>query len=268
MLVLIALSHAQAGPNANGYLLLHTDDTLVYSSGTDYAGQSSRECDDDFICPPYHDPACPDRKTTLDVASDRGSDIAIWWVLAAFPPDACPRGKGVTFGARWDSPEQIVIVDSGMAGDFEIPTPDWPHASGSGTAVVWERTNLSQMFEVYWFAGYVPYGTATFRLAPHPTQGVAFADDAVPANVDPIAEEHLATLGFNGALGTNPYVDDPPGACCIDSDCRVLPQATCDAMDGMFQGAETECEPNPCTATPVVESSWGTIKQSYRHRQP
>jgi hypothetical protein len=53
----------------------------------------------------------------------------------------------------------------------------------------------------------------------------------------------------------------PEGACCIDTVCVITTEAGC---QGTWQGAGTDCDPNPCVPVPVEESSWGHIKANYR----
>ncbi len=48
-------------------------------------------------------------------------------------------------------------------------------------------------------------------------------------------------ISSNGASG------DPVGACCITSICAVLPQSTCEAAGGSYQGDGTSCDPDPCS---------------------
>lgn len=215
-------STAMAGPNAGGLLLVHTDDTVIFSTDTPtYIGQSTMACDPDFDCPPQdHDPDC--LITFPDPTSGKpDTENAVWWVLAAFPEGSCPSLAGLTFGATWPNENDIIISAFGHGGDFELPTSNWPFFLGSGTAVTWglvEGQATGRVTEVYWFAGYAYYGPAIFTLGPHPTQDGNFADAAVPSNIDPITG--YGALGLRGATGTNP-----------------------DFMP-----------------TPTIESSWGDIK--------
>ena len=218
----IAGTSALAGPNAGGALWLHTDDALEFSDGTDYKGMSGRNCVDDFNnCPPQ----VLDCVQSANPTSGRAlQETAVWWVLAAFDSSSCPRLSGITFGVGWENENDISIVASGKAGDFEIPTDGWPGYLLTGTAVTWQSPRLTHLAEVYWFAGYAYYGPAVFEIRHHPTQGSDFADDTIPANLDPIPPEKRGTLGLGGATGVNPDPDGP---------------------------------------TPTLEQSWGSLKRIF-----
>lgn len=198
---------AMAGPNAGGVLLVHTDDTVVYTPDTaSYLGLSTMGCDSDFDCPPYDDPDC--LSIPPDATSGKAdTENAVWWVLAAFPANSCPSLAGLTFGATWAAENDIVITALGPGGEFELPTSNWPFYLGEGTAVTWSSGQTARVTEVYWFAGYAYYGPATFNLGPHPTQGGNFADASVPSLIDPIAG--YGSLGLRGAVGTNPDFPTP-----------------------------------------------------------
>jgi hypothetical protein len=211
----------QAGPNAGGALWVHTDDTVVYTSDTDYAGLSGRDCPDEFECPKDTDDC---RNLPVYPTSGRPQgDTVVWWVLAAFHPDACPRVAGVVFGVGWDEEMDIGIDAYGTTADFEISTPLWPYYFGEGTAVTWGSANRTELFEVYWFAGSAYYGPALFRITSHPTQGSSFADDSIPAQVDVIPDDKKGALGLSGETGFNP-------------------------------------EPGP---VPTLDASWGSLKQIF-----
>ena len=64
---------------------------------------------------------------------------------------------------------------------------------------------------VYTLAAVEYYGTdASLDLIGHPTGGGWFADDAVPANLDPIAD--YGRMGFNSNPGYLPCPDGPTPA--------------------------------------------------------
>ena len=54
------------------------------------------------------------------------------------------------------------------------------------------------------------------------------------------------------------------GACCLGLECRVLTASECSGQGGVFLQEGLDCEPNPCTAIPVVPTTWGRIKTRYR----
>ncbi len=59
--------------------------------------------------------------------------------------------------------------------------------------------------------------------------------------------------------------DEPSAACCLPSGiCVVVPETECSAAEGDWLWPLTSCVPDPCTPTPVEETSWGKIKARYR----
>ncbi|MCA9727900.1 MAG: hypothetical protein KC729_09480 [Candidatus Eisenbacteria bacterium] len=238
---------AQAGPNADGVLMVHVDDSIVYSDGMSYVGLSDRNCADDFNCP-IHDEACSQQTNIATSTKGAGSidEITVWWVLAAFPQASCPRLSGITFGVGWGTgANDVTVVGYGSAGDYEIPSDEWPSNFGNGTAVVWSSARRAHLIEVYWFAGYATYGPVEFTLGPHFTQGGNFADDAVPSHLDPIRE--YAKLGLGGATGHNPSVEgSPSGACCIGDLCAVRTEEGCANSGGFYLGDDVPCDPTTC----------------------
>jgi len=51
------------------------------------------------------------------------------------------------------------------------------------------------------------------------------------------------------------------GACCApDGSCTITTQANC---QGQYMGDGTTCDPNPCKPVPVLNKTWGAIKNLY-----
>lgn len=173
------LSQAVAGPNSGGTLLLHAEIGVTYTSEeANYCAQSTlSDCDLATI-------SAPELTTT------------VVFVMAAFPDSSHSRLSGVSFGMDFD-PLAISVADHGHCGDFELSTAEWPDP-GSGTSVTWTSPRLAPLEEVYWMALYA-YHATTVAVDAHPVQDGVFADDSVPANLDPITA--YGTLGFGVALG-------------------------------------------------------------------
>ncbi|MCA9727168.1 MAG: hypothetical protein KC729_05745, partial [Candidatus Eisenbacteria bacterium] len=220
---------ALAGPNAGGTLILALSEGTAYSPDIDY-------------CQSVTATSC--EAAVYNTGSAYEGETVVLNCLAAFP--VAGRLAGITFGVNYD-PNSVAVIDFGACGDFELPDPSWP-VPLSGTAVTWSFRRTEQLVPVYWFAAYsynyaVPY-SLTLRI--HPTQGGNFADDSVPAVLDPI--EGFGAFGFNdaGALPC-PVVGEPTGACCFaDGTCSVETEADCATAGGSYQGNDTTCEPNPC----------------------
>lgn len=214
------------GPNRAGTLILHAAPGLVFTDDADFCGVAG-------------DPDCG----TVVNRADDGEPVVVH-VLAAFPESATPRLLGLTFGITY--PDCVQVLDWQSCGDFEIVTPEWP-GPGAGTAVTWAGAQTTTVVEVYWFAA---AGTAEepgeIALQTHPTQEALFADDAIPANLDPIVE--LGSFGFFRDGSTPcPGPQTPIGACCFeDGACRVWTFPNCAEAGGNFLGVERPCDPDPC----------------------
>ncbi len=241
----VSSSPGQAGPNSNGALILATPDVVFCQADCGMIDLSN--CEDAVTNLPGYTP-----------------DADLWFVMAAFASDASPRVTGVTFGVDFDA-STVFLADFAACGDFELADGNWPEP-GSGTAVTWNEPQFDLLNTVYWFVGYEYYGNDTaFDLIAHPGQGASFADDSVPAELDPI--ELLGSLGFNDDPGSLPCPQPlgATGACCFsDGSCQTLDETECSGGGGEYRGDDTSCDPNPCGISPTFESSWGEVKALYR----
>ncbi|MCA9758823.1 MAG: hypothetical protein KDA27_23720, partial [Candidatus Eisenbacteria bacterium] len=194
--LLVSLSSiARSGVNANGYLLLHTDDTVVYSEDDEatYCDMLSLECPFDPECDDDHS-GCAMALDDLEPTSGRGPDPAVIWVIAAFPESSCPRVSAVQFGLSWPYEVELGFVGYGNCADFEIATDGWPTDLGSGTAITYGNAVRRTGFPVYWFAAYSYYGPIEVSIANFTTGPAAFADDSVPSILDNIPREHWGVV--------------------------------------------------------------------------
>lgn len=241
---LVLVSSAEGGPNAGGVIILHWNESVVYSPGITYCGQSAL-------------PSCNDAVTRAD-----NPGTLVLHALAAFPLENFPRLAGICFGVQYDE-SQNVVVDWGYCGDFELHTSDWP-SSGAGSCVTWFEAQTGHLTEFHWFAAYSIYGNPTeLALSPHPTGGGNFGDDDVPSNIDAIAD--YGTFGF--------YMDgdlpcpNPRAACCFpDGSCIALTEVECSVQGGVYQGDGTECTPQLCEPVPTLDTTWGRVKNNYHER--
>jgi hypothetical protein len=59
--------------------------------------------------------------------------------------------------------------------------------------------------------------------------------------------------------------DDPLiRVCCLGCDCFLMTREECLAAGGEWHEEWDDCDPNPCTGSPVEGTSWGAIKNIYR----
>lgn len=192
--LLASVGPVLAGPNANGILLLHETEGIVFTDDGDYCGLTSL-------------PGCRDADLSVE-----GSDPAVFHVLALFPEGSAPRVRAASFGLEYD-PSRLTLLAGGHCADFEIATAGWP-GPGEGTAVAWVVAQTAPVLEVYWLAGYASDVTL-LALSGHPTQGASFGDDSIPSVLDPIGA--LGALGF----GRNGYAPCPGAA--DPEECTVMP---------------------------------------------
>lgn len=229
MMLILAAPIALAGPNWGGVLVVHAT-TLAFTSDTPtYVGLSGVACGQDGPafpavqqCPPY-DPiggVTPCVPNAANPTSTMPADVPhVWYVMAAFADNACPRIKSLGFQIEYDATKvQIVgqgvaVPDDAVAVKLPVPSTEdgaaFP-ANRSGMAVSFSNPRTSQLQEVWWFAGYsyADAVDATFALKVLPGGGNdSFVDDTVPAVLDPITA--FGVLGLGGTSGENPQAINP-----------------------------------------------------------
>ena len=204
---------ALAGANVGGYLLLHTDDSVIYTSDDEatYSSFLDAECPIDPECDDNHVPCVDFLFNNVNPTSGRdgtAGEVSMIWLLAAFELDACPRVSGVQFGLSWELEAQPNFKAYGNCGDFELPTAGWPAELNAGVAVTWSSARKRHGLPIYWFAAYEYYMPTTISVAEFPNApGAAFADDQIPSQLDHVDAGHRGSVGLNGAIGDNPYPD-------------------------------------------------------------
>ncbi len=242
----LAAGEASGGVNSNGTLVLADLDRMG-------------SCNED---PCLRNEVCFDFPESCDEVSAQieKSRFSVWaGVYAAFPADASPVLYRLSFGLEYD--EANVFVANTAACGSSTDDPNWP-SSGSGTVVTLSEPETDRFILTSWIVAYEYYGVpSALSLVPHPGLGATFYDDSVPP-----VEDSIVALGSFGFSGTDGYVPCPDelGACCFPTECLLSQDAECDAAGGSFLGDGTSCEPDPCQATPVIGSSWGALKRTFR----
>ena len=239
----LTTSVALAGPNAGGTIIAH--DASIAFTGCD-----GPCCGQGVVLT-----SCGAADVELD--GSNSTNQGLWKIYACFPRAASPRLAAISLGIHYPSGSSgISIVAFGPCGvtsGYEFPEPGWP-GNDSGDAMAFTPVMTATVNEIYWFFGYTKSAGAhnIFQLRdnPDPNLGGAFADDASPANVDPIAG--YGSMGFD-TPGTV-ACPDALGACCDDNTgaCTLVPLSDC-APPERWQGSGS-CNPNPCPATSSVGS--------------
>jgi hypothetical protein len=283
--LLVAARPAFAGPNEGGMLLLHCNETLQFSAGSNFDGYAQLY----------------DAKDAVTQVPGDGQGV-IYFVLASFDEFAMPKLKSISFGIELSSPT-VEPIRWGVTGETNIVAPigSWP-SSGSGIGIGWSAPFTRRLEEIYWFCGYA-YAGQTVKLVEDPVHGGEMVDDAFPPILDTIAGYGMLGFGVKGfnprsdgeatgaccsgsgrcllrtstgcqALSGYNYTGDNTvcspnpctpgvGACCIRADCRMLLWDECLDARGLFQSEGVGCEPTPCEFT-RVETTWGALKSTYR----
>lgn len=224
---------AMAGRNANGALIVHTNDSYNYSSQTVCTTASGN----------------PGTCEAANTQSDRYAG-AVVWLLAAFDPLSSPGVTVIYFGINYDDANLDpggALRFCGPAGTLEVADPDWPY-TGRGNSVAFGSPVYSTLFVFYAFQiQNFGAGGEFFCTAINPTGGyAAFVDDGNPPGLDQVYNFGCVVWG---APGHNDCPRPPVnGACCFDDgSCQVVDGAqTCAALGGRYQGDNSLCDPNPC----------------------
>jgi len=290
LLVLLA-GPAQAGPNAGGTLVAH-DTGLVLSSepGLSYPSPAPAQC-----------PSSIDAELPLGLPGEDAGWV--WKVYAVFPTGSSPRLKAFCMGSAFPANVLVAeggLPDP--VSDFEIPQGGWPTTSGGGVGISFWNIKTDLINEVYWFGGYAYGGAAEWSITAHPVQQMIFVDDSMPPLEDLIVGLGSIGFGMAGQVvcpeaqpvpgaccfadghcemqlpdvcaeaggtyygGECQSVSCPTpeyGACCVGLTCHVVTPEDCAAQEGVYQGPDTDCDPNPCEVIPVEETTWGKIKNRF-----
>jgi hypothetical protein len=232
---LVALEYpALAGRNANGALVVHTDDSIQYSNTPDY-------------CMTAVPGSCSELNTRTDVPY---GIPAVVWLLAAFPDGSSPTVTRIQFGIHHNLPVgEWYFLQARPCGPspLELPDEGWPEPNDCGNIVAFESPVYDQIFKYYIFGVYLEsgqfFGTRTYPS----TDEAQFVDDGDPPRADRIY--NFGTIRW-GAPGENQCPTPPvEEACCFqDGTCLFILASDCDAQGGMTQGPGTTCDPNPCPA--------------------
>ncbi|MBM3287187.1 MAG: hypothetical protein FJY88_07545 [Candidatus Eisenbacteria bacterium] len=231
---------AMAGVNANGAIIVHTNDAYTYSAGTRCTTPLARPA------------TCQETITQ----TNRDATRSVLWFLWAFLPDATPRVTTVYFGMNmdmtcldpteftwaWCSPTGVTPsqdVSAGWPGDGESATVGWPVAI---------TQNLYPFMVIR--AGVElcgPPSTAYICSSINHVGGyAAFVDDSNPPVTDNVNRFGCVRWYEPGYVNC-PEIAIVRGACCYPSGlCVLLQQQEC-LPPGVYLGNDTVCEPqNPC----------------------
>jgi hypothetical protein len=178
-----------AGPNAGGVLLVHCDPSAEVPGEATFVDGGLAACDSAVVQAP-------------------ADSTVLWFVYAAFPPEASPRVSVVSFGCQFDADSVGILWSAAPPGSTALRyEPDasnnvfWPYP-GTGELLGFASPLTGTLNEIYCFAGYGPQGE-TFAVVANPdsVQGGTFADDDVPSALDAIVDYGSLGFGVAGTLG-------------------------------------------------------------------
>lgn len=228
---------ALAGRNAGGAMVVHTSDSYNYSNQTACTTAAG-------------DPGTCDAAVTT-ATRDAGQVV---WLLAAFPEGTSPGVGVVYFGIEYDDTTLdpgAAYRACGPAGSLEVPDTDWPY-TGRGNSVAFGSAVIDDLlFPFYVFK--IDGGTdgSYFGTGVNPTGGYASFTDDNTGNPTNDLVTRFGTVRWNTA-GVNQCPVLAPGACCLnDGSCTLAMPDACTTQEGVFQGLDTVCDPNPCPAPQV-----------------
>jgi hypothetical protein len=231
----VVFANTGAGPNADGAIIVHTNDSYAYNSltvCTTTLGQPA---------------SCAAAVTRTDKVA-----AAVVWFLAAFRPTASPAVASIYFGINFDDVNldpTTRFAPCGPAGTVEAPDAGWPsnqagNSMGFGSPIV---GNI--LFRFYYFkADDMSDGVASPYLcsAINPTGGFA----AFYSNQFPPAEDYIEKFGCVRwyAQGSNDCPYPLEGSACCDPAtgvCLYLEEVDC-LPPAVWHPEWPSCSPNPC----------------------
>jgi hypothetical protein len=235
LLLLIALSgivagQSHAGRNANGMMLVHTDDAVVYTATADYCSSTAP-------------PRCEDFVNTSHMTAE---DVTVIWLMAAFVQSSSPGVTTVQFGIHHNLPSnQGYFERFSPCGPqyLELPDAGWPELNDCGNLVAYGVPVYDHTFPFYWFAVWHDDDNSFFGTRTYPSTNEAkFVDDGNPPIEDLCFA--FATLRWNVPGEMNCFPDWHFGACCYpDGHCEFTRPEDC---TGTYMGDGVQCDPNPC----------------------
>ncbi|MEZ4648983.1 MAG: hypothetical protein R3E97_09415 [Candidatus Eisenbacteria bacterium] len=292
-LAFAAVGPSLAGPNANGTLIIHAvpglaycdfgtpcEQTDAYGPATCEEAISNLDADAIFLWSVYaaFAPTDSPRLSGVTFGVDYDDESVVLLDFSAcgdfeLPTGAWPQpgaGTAVTWSVTQTSPLTHVYAFVGYNYSFygeDVSFDLVPHPSQGGFFADDDvPSNLDPI---------VDYGKLGFGNNPGylpcpsgPVPGACCLPDCGPCVVM-LDEECLQVGGLFMGQGTvcdpNPCDCPPFGACCLsDGSCDLGTEAECMNQGGDWMGEGTTCDPDPCPPVPVLESTWGRIKGTYR----
>lgn len=257
-ILMLATSPVLAGKNANGAMVVHTDDDYSWTSGV---------CGSFDTWMPHNWCVCLNTRTDKDENTP-----ALIWFVAYFMGSTNPGVSIVYFGHDHNLPEgsHVHYGFCGPTGSLEMPDAGWPDAPATagnmvafGTPIVGDRMIPFYYVDVYGFEG------AYYCTGSHPGGGyAAFVDDSNP----PISDhcEYFGCVRWYEYSYNDCPLGEGSGACCLpDGTCQEWGLDMCMMEGGEWIGYCLTCDPDPCVNSSVSEIAvetvtWGRVKTTYR----
>ncbi len=208
---MLIASPSWAGRNVNGMMLVHTDDSIVYTATADYCQSATPGRCEDFVNTSHK---TPDEATVV-------------WLMAAFVASSSPAVTALQFGIHHNLPPTQGYIDGYSACGpqlLELPDTGWPELNDCGNLVAYGVPVYDHAFPFYWFAVWHDDDTYYFGTRTYPSTNEAkFVDDGSPPIEDLCF--NFAAMRWN-VPGEMDCIPDQPhsGACCfLDGSCIYTP---------------------------------------------
>jgi len=233
-IVALFCTPAMAGPNANGAIIVHTNDAYTYKSAT--------ACTTTLGMPA----TCETAITQTNVTNASGYSVV--WFLAAFLPTATPNVATVFFGHHYDVAQLGIEAYGPCGAGTQIPDATWPFDDDSGTSWGFTTAQTAILFRFYVFQVY--------ENTPPATAGAYFCSDinflgGYASFISSGLEVDLITKfgcvkWYEAGYNDCPHEQVAEGACCSPLGvCAVVPSTQCLAPS-VYLGDGTNCFGDPC----------------------
>ena len=241
-LLLLGAGPALAGKNNGGAMIVHTDNSVVYTSSADYCTSTM--------------PATCEAAVT-NSSKEPENEVAVLWFLAAFDASASPAVTTIQFGIRHNLPPDVGYFDSYAAcgpAPIELPDGDFPEGGGdgvSGNVIAYGSAVTDHIFPFYWF-GVVGIAGGFVGTRSYPsTDQAKFVDDNQPPFEDIVTRFGTMRWGQDG--DNSCPVPAQVGGCCTPwASCTIRNESDCvntageyGPAGGVYLGDNTSCPPQP-----------------------
>jgi hypothetical protein len=277
-------SAALAGPNAGGTLIAALSVGTVYCTDTgNYCGSSTTtDCNGAVTSHTGGTPAVinviaafpgPARLAglTFGIAYSAGVVLIEWGACGDFElPDGAWPASGTGTAVTWSSAQTAQLIEAYWIAAYNYyggceTLALGPHPTQGGNFADDDVPSNIDPIDGYGLFGFNCPGSGPCPSGEQPgacCHADGSCEDLFAADCQQSGDTFLGE-GTSCLVNGGDCPQPATGACCIGTDCIILTEDECTAAGGSYQGDDVPC-PADCGGTPVIESTWGVIKNSYR----